>query len=77
MSILKATLRHLLRRKWILTLVVVLFGMALVVLTHVYDVAGIIEARPWRRCGRTGDLRPKNRSRRWPKALESASSFRC
>ena len=45
MSILKATLRHLLRRKWILTLVVVLFGTALVVLTHVYDVAGIIEAR--------------------------------
>lgn len=44
MSILKATLRHLLRRKWKLTLVVFLFGAALAVLTHAYDVAGIIEA---------------------------------
>ena len=43
MSILKATLQHLLRRKWKLTLVVLLFGVALVVLTHAYDVAGMIE----------------------------------
>ena len=43
MSILKATLHHLLRRKWKLTLVVVLFGTGLVVTTHVYDVAGIVE----------------------------------
>lgn len=45
MSILKATLRHLLRRKWVLILIVVFFGAALVVTTHAYDVAGIVEAQ--------------------------------
>ncbi len=44
MSIVKATVRHLLRRKWKLILVVALFGSALVALTHAYDVAGMIEA---------------------------------
>ncbi len=44
MSILKATLRHTLRRKWKLPLVVFLSGVALVALTNTYDVAGLTEA---------------------------------
>ena len=44
MSILKATLRHILRRKWKLALVVFLSGVVLVVLTNTYDVAGLTEA---------------------------------
>ncbi len=43
MSILKATLRHTLRRKWKLPLVVFLSGVALVALTNAYDVAGLTE----------------------------------
>ena len=43
MSLAKATLRHSLRRKWKLTLGVLLCGIGLVVFTHAYDVAGIIE----------------------------------
>lgn len=42
MSILKATLWHLLQRKWKLTLVVFLFGTALVAMTHTNDVAGVL-----------------------------------
>ena len=42
MSIAKATLRHLLRRRWKLTLIVVVIGAAMVVMTHAYDVPGII-----------------------------------
>ena len=43
MSLAKATLRHSLRRKWKLSLGVLLCGVGLVVFTHTYDVAGIIE----------------------------------
>ena len=43
MNILKATLRHTLRRKWKLALVVFLCGVALVALTNAYDVAGLTE----------------------------------
>ena len=43
MSLAEATLRHVLRRKWKLTLVVLLFGVGLVALTHVYDLRGIID----------------------------------
>ncbi len=42
MSIVKATLLHLRRRRWKLALVVVLLGLAMTVTTHVYDVAGIV-----------------------------------
>lgn len=43
MSIVKATLRQLLRTRWKFCLVVALFGVALVVLTHASDVAGTLE----------------------------------
>lgn len=43
MSILKASLRNAVRRKWKFALVVFLFGAGLAVLTNVYDVAGIVE----------------------------------
>lgn len=44
MAIVKATLRHLLRRKWKLPLAVFLSGVVLVALHHAVDVAGIREA---------------------------------
>ena len=43
MSILKASIRNAVRRKWKFALVVFLFGVGLVVLTNVYDVVGATE----------------------------------
>ena len=43
MNIVKATLRQLLNARWKFCLVVALFGVALVVLTHASDVAGTLE----------------------------------
>ncbi len=40
MNIVKASIRNAVRRKWKFALVVFLFGVGLVVLTNVYDVAG-------------------------------------
>ena len=43
MNIVKASLLNAVRRKWKFALVVLLFGVGLVVLTNVYDVAGAME----------------------------------
>ena len=43
MNIIKASIQNAVRRKWKFALVVFLFGVALVVLTNVYDVAGAAE----------------------------------
>ena len=43
MNIVKASLRHAVRRNWKFALVVFLFGLGLAVLTNAYDVAGTIE----------------------------------
>lgn len=43
MTIVKASFRHAVRRKWKFALVVFLFGLGLVVLTTAYDVAGTLE----------------------------------
>ena len=43
MSILKASVRNAVRRKWKLGLAVFLCGLGLVVLTNVYDVGGAVE----------------------------------
>lgn len=43
MSIVKASVRNAVRRKWKFALAVFLFGAGLVVLTNAYDVAGAVE----------------------------------
>lgn len=43
MSILKTTLGHLLRRRWKLTLVVVLVGAAMAVVTHTWDIGQVVQ----------------------------------
>ncbi len=43
MSILKASMGNAVRRKWKFALAVFVFGVALVVLTNVYDVAGVAD----------------------------------
>ncbi len=43
MSILKASMGNAVRRKWKFALVVFVFGVALAVLTNVYDVAGVAD----------------------------------
>lgn len=43
MNILKASIGNAVRRKWKFALVVFIFGVALVLLTHMYDVAGAVE----------------------------------
>lgn len=43
MNIIKASLQNAVRRKWKFALVVLLFGVGLVALTNVYDVAGVAD----------------------------------
>lgn len=57
MTIVKATLQHLLRRKWQLPLAVLLCGLSLVVLYHVFDVDATREM-----FGEAAGVRPDLRS---------------